>query len=181
MTIREKSGAHQVFIAVGSNLGNRIRSCRLGVDLLSEAGDVRVVKHSRYYYSAPLDYTEQPWFINAVFQAVTEIGPYGLIEGLKAAETEAGRVQTGIRFGPRVLDLDLIFYDNLVIHTPQLTLPHPRMHQRAFVLKPLSEIAPRLIHPVLGLTAEKLLEDDSVAVQQCIAVENKVIDKKAFA
>ncbi|MFW6081850.1 MAG: 2-amino-4-hydroxy-6-hydroxymethyldihydropteridine diphosphokinase [Desulfosalsimonas sp.] len=181
MTIREKSGAHQVFIAVGSNLGNRIRSCRLGVDLLSEAGDVRVIKHSRYYYTAPLDYTEQPWFINAVFQAVTEIGPYELIERLKAAETAAGRADGEIKFGPRVLDLDLIFYDNLVINTPQLTVPHPRMHQRAFVLKPLGDIAPQLIHPVLGLTAGELLKDDLVASQQCIAVENKVIDKKAFA
>lgn len=181
MTNRANSGTHQAYIAVGANLGDRIKGCRQGVELLCEAGDIMVINHSRYYYSAPMGYTDQPWFVNAVFQAVTEFAPHELLTRLKAAEAAAGRVQGGIRFGPRVLDLDLIFYDDSVIDAPELTVPHPRMHQRAFVLKPLCDIAPKLIHPVLGRTISDLLGDDAVADQQCFAVENKVIDKKAFA
>lgn len=181
MTAVASNGMHTAYIAVGANLGDRIAGCRKGVDLLTGSGDITVVKHSRYYYSAPVDYTEQPWFVNAVFQAVTELDPALLFQRLKNAESAAGRKQGEVRFGPRVLDLDLIFYDDAVINTTELIVPHPRMNQRAFVLMPLCDIAPNLVHPVLGFTVSELLADAAVAGQQCFAVDNKGIDKKASA
>lgn len=181
MTTGASKGMHTAYIALGANLGDRVAGCMRGVDLLTGTGEITLVKHSRYYYSAPVDYTDQPWFVNAVFQAVTDLDPVMLLRRLKKAESAAGRQQAEVRFGPRVLDLDLILYDDAVINTPDLIVPHPRMNQRAFVLMPLCDIAPDLVHPVVGLTVSELLADTVVASQQCFAVNNKGIDKKASA
>lgn len=168
--------AQTVYIAVGANLGDRIAGCRRGVELLSESSDIRVIQHSPYYYSEPVGFANQPWFVNAVFQASTALDPYRLLAELKNAERAAGRQQGGIRFGPRVVDLDLIFYDEKIIQTAELTVPHPRMHERAFVLRPLCDIAPDLIHPVLGRNVADLLADNASG-QQCFGVYDKLIDK----
>ncbi|MFP4649817.1 MAG: 2-amino-4-hydroxy-6-hydroxymethyldihydropteridine diphosphokinase, partial [Desulfobacterales bacterium] len=109
---------HTVYIAVGANLGDRIAGCRRGVELLSGSADLKVIHHSPYYYSEPVGFAEQPWFVNAVFQASTALDPYALLAELKKAEKAAGRQEGGIRFGPRIVDLDLIFYDEKIIQTP---------------------------------------------------------------
>ncbi len=171
---------HTVYIAVGANLGDRIAGCRRGVELLSESTDLKVIQHSAYYYSEPVGFADQPWFVNAVFKASTALEPYTLLTELKKAEKAAGRQQDGIRFGPRVVDLDLIFYDDRVIRTSGLIVPHPRMHERAFVLRPLCDIAPDLVHPVFGRRVADLLADNASG-QQCFEVYDKLIDKTAFA
>ncbi|MFW6080453.1 MAG: 2-amino-4-hydroxy-6-hydroxymethyldihydropteridine diphosphokinase [Desulfosalsimonas sp.] len=171
---------HTVYIAVGANLGDRIAGCTRGVERLCQSPAIKVIEHSPYYYSAPVGFTDQPWFVNAVFQASTSLEPLTLLKRLKKAEAEAGRQQGGIRFGPRVVDLDLIFYDEKIIQTPWLTVPHPRMHERAFVLRPLCDIAPDLIHPVFNRNVSDLLADNA-AGQQCFAVGDKLIDKTVSA
>ncbi|MFO7839093.1 MAG: 2-amino-4-hydroxy-6-hydroxymethyldihydropteridine diphosphokinase [Desulfosalsimonadaceae bacterium] len=169
------------YIAVGANLGDRIAGCRNGVSLLTDSGDIAVIEHSPYYYSAPVGYTDQPWFVNAVFKASTSLDPVLLLTRLKMAEAASGRRRGGVRLGPRVLDLDLIFYNDAVIRTPELIVPHPRMHQRAFVLRPLCDIAPELVHPVLGRPVSRLLAEAATSNDRCFALEDKVIDKTVSA
>jgi len=155
------------YIAVGANLGDREAACRQGAEMLSGNPDIRIFAHSFYYETAPMGYDDQPWFVNAVFGVETGLDPEQLLARLKEAENRAGRDRGTIRFGPRVLDLDLIFYKNEIIHTPDLVVPHPRMHQRAFVLRPLADIAPELIHPKLGRSVRDLLADPAIADQDC--------------
>lgn len=177
MMVTASENVHTAYLAVGANLGDRVSGCRRGVDLLEEAGDVKVVEHSPYYYSAPMHYTKQPWFVNAVFEVATALDPVSLLARLKTIETAAGRRKGGIRFGPRMLDLDLIFYEDAVIRTHEIIVPHPRMHERAFVLRPLCDIAPDLVHPVLGRAVRELLSGISAAEQKCYALDDKVFDK----
>ncbi|MCF8024248.1 MAG: 2-amino-4-hydroxy-6-hydroxymethyldihydropteridine diphosphokinase [Desulfobacteraceae bacterium] len=158
---------HIAYIAVGANLGDRVAACRQGAEMLSKNPDLRIFVHSPYYETAPLGYDDQPWFVNAVFGVETGLEPEQLLGRLKEAENRAGRDRSTIRFGPRVLDLDLIFYENEIIHSPDLVVPHPRMHQRAFVLRPLADIAPELIHPKLGRSVRDLLSDPVIADQGC--------------
>lgn len=158
---------HIAYIAVGANLGDRVAACRQGAKMLVENRDMRIFAHSPYYETAPMGYDDQPWFVNAVFGVETGLEPAQLLARLKEAENRAGRDRGTIRFGPRVLDLDLIFFENEIIHSPDLVVPHPRMHQRAFVLRPLADIAPELIHPKLGRSVRELLADPGIAAQGC--------------
>lgn len=146
-------GAHLVYFGLGSNLGERDRNLQAALDAL--AGVVRLTAASSVYDTAPLLITDQPRFHNAVCAGFTSLTPLDLLHTIKALETTLGRAQ-GVRFGPRLIDIDLLFYDQLVIETPELTLPHPRLIERAFVLAPLAEIAPDLIHPVLHVTISSL-------------------------
>ena len=169
----EGKNTHTAYIAVGANLGDRIAGCREGILRLAENGDVEIVHHSPYYYTEPVDYTDQPWFVNAVCCVHTCLDPRTLLGRLKAVEAAAGR-SAGVRFGPRLLDLDLVFYEHVVIQTPDLVIPHPRMHQRAFVLRPLHDIAPDLIHPVFRTRISGMLSDPEVAGQACYRDEDEV-------
>lgn len=164
---------HTAYIAVGANLGDRIAGCREGVMRLAERGDVEIVHHSPYYYTEPVDYADQPWFVNAVCRVHTCLAPRFLLGRLKAVEATAGRNSGAVRFGPRVLDLDLIFYDQAVMQTRDLVVPHPRMHQRAFVLRPLYDIAADLVHPVFRTCIREMLNDPEVAGQACFRVEDE--------
>lgn len=137
--------AHLVYFGLGSNLGERDRNLQTALDAL--AGVVRLTAVSSVYDTAPLLITDQPRFHNAVCAGYTSLAPLALLHALKGLEETLGRIQ-GIRFGPRLIDIDLLFYDQLVLETPELTLPHPRLKERAFVLAPLAEIAPDLMHPV---------------------------------
>ncbi|HUF40289.1 MAG TPA: 2-amino-4-hydroxy-6-hydroxymethyldihydropteridine diphosphokinase [Anaerolineales bacterium] len=143
-----------VFIALGSNLGKRDRNLAAARRLL--AGAVRMTEPSSIIETEPWGYTDQPAFLNQVVRGETDLAPAALLAELKSIERRMGRTET-FRFGPRLIDLDLLYYDDLVIEQPGLSIPHPRLHERVFVLRPLAEIAPGWIHPVSGQTHLEML------------------------
>ena len=149
---------HRVYLSVGSNLGDKLANCMAGITALTESGQCTLQALSRFYRTSPVDYTDQDWFVNAAAEISTPMPPDALLAELLAIQQRMGRKTNAIRFGPRVLDLDILLFDDRVLQTPQLTLPHPRMHKRAFVLQPICDIDPTIIHPVLGTTMGALLE-----------------------
>lgn len=144
-----------VYIGIGSNLGNREQNCLKAIALLTE-NNITVTKQSSLYETEPWGVKDQPGFINMAAEAEADFTPEHLLEILKDIEKEMGRKETH-RWGPRTIDLDILLYNDLVINTPELTIPHNLMHEREFMLRPLSEIAPDAIHPVLGKTIKELL------------------------
>jgi len=151
--------SHISYISVGSNLGHKLENCRKGVASLTSSPDIRLIDQSPIYRTEPVDYRDQDWFVNYVVKIGCGLDPLSLLKFLKSIEQEAGRVRHTVRFGPRVLDLDIILYDNVVMDDPRLTIPHPRMHKRRFVLKPICDIDPEINHPVLQQTMFSLLEN----------------------
>lgn len=143
-----------VYIGIGSNLGDRKGNCLKAVTLLSECGLI-VRKQSSFYETEPWGLRDQPEFINMAVEAETGLEPLKLLELLKNTEKQMGRNES-VRWGPRVIDLDILFYDDLVIDTPELKMPHPFMNERDFVLRPLAEIAPEKKHPELKKTVREL-------------------------
>ena len=148
---------HIAIISVGSNIGDKLGNCRQGIDNLVESDQATLVKMSRFYRTSPVDYKEQDWFVNAAVQIETTLEPRDLLAFLQAIQLQAGRSKGGIRFGPRILDLDIIFYDCLVVKIPALEIPHPRMHKRRFVLQPICDIDPDIVHPLLNMSVKSLL------------------------
>lgn len=146
----------EVFIGIGSNLGDRLGNCRLAVQRLQAHPGLEVRKVSSGYETEPVD-AEGGWFVNGVVMAEASFDPFELLAVLKGIEREMGRPTLEKRGEPRTIDLDILLYGQAVIETPSLIIPHPRMHERRFVLLPLREIAPRVRHPLLKLTAEELL------------------------
>jgi len=145
--------SHVVALGLGSNLGDRLAQLRFAaVELLESLGDLRF---SSIFETEPVHVTDQPDFLNACCTGRTSLSPRALLRALQTTERAAGR-EDGERYGPRTLDLDLLLYDDTVIDEPGLRVPHPRMHERAFVLVPLLELLPEWRHPVLGLTVSEL-------------------------
>jgi len=144
-----------VFLGLGSNLGDRAASLARAQERLHARG-FRTTARSSLYLTEPVGGPHQGWYLNAVLQGETTLGPEELLAASLEVEGELGRVR-GERFGPRTIDIDLLLYGTERREGPGLTLPHPRLHERLFVLAPLAEIAPTVLHPVLGLTAAELL------------------------
>jgi len=147
---------HTVHIGIGSNIGNRQRNCREAIRQLGSRG-VKVVKEAAMIETEPWGVADQPRFINMAVEAETDMTPDRLISLLKDIEVSMGRTES-VRWGPRLIDLDILFYDDLIIDSPGLKIPHPRLHERAFVLVPLSEIAPEKVHPVLKKSMRELCD-----------------------
>ncbi len=143
-----------VYLALGTNLGQRLEN--LDQALKHLACEINIRKCSSIYETPPWGVTEQPRFLNQVIQGTTLLPPHALLDFLKKIERKMGRVEM-VRFGPRVIDLDILLYDERRVNTPRLQIPHPRMHERAFVLVPLVEIEPTLVIPGQRQTIADLL------------------------
>jgi len=144
-----------VYLGLGSNLGDRLENLRRAIEELRAAG-VAVCRGSSVYESEPVDYTAQPRFLNAVVEAETELMPRQLLHRLQRIESRLGR-RRGRRRGPRTIDIDILLFGDHVMHTAALTIPHPRLAERRFVLQPLCELAGGLRHPVNRQTVSALL------------------------
>lgn len=148
---------HIAYLSVGSNLGDKLANCLNGIDALVADEATVLVGKSPFYRTAPVDYQDQDWFINAVVQITTRHHPTTLLAMLKTIQARLGRREHRIRFGPRVLDLDILLFNQEVIQLPELIIPHPRMHKRRFVLQPICDIDPQIVHPVSGRSMQELL------------------------
>jgi len=146
--------AYTVFISLGSNLGDRRENLRAAMAALPPT--VRVTAQSPVYQTAPWGYADQPDFLNQVVEGETELSPRELLVHLKSLESRLGREKT-FRYGPRQIDLDILFYADFIVEESDLQIPHPRLHERAFVLVPLADLAPDWVHPRLGLEVQALL------------------------
>ena len=145
----------EVYLGLGSNLGDREANLRRALELLTAYG-VKVQQLSPIYETEPVDAPDSGPFLNAVCQAETPLDPQALLRTAKAIEEALGR-SSGPRNAPRAIDIDILLYGDLVLDTPELTIPHPRMADRAFVLAPLADIAVGIMHPVLGKTVQEML------------------------
>ncbi len=146
--------AHHVYLALGSNIGNRQENLSIALQRLHEIVDID--KISSVYETEPVGYLDQPRFLNMVCYGQTVCSPHELLRKIKAIEEALGR-EPSFRNAPRPIDIDILLYDNLCLETEHLTIPHPRMSERAFVLVPLVEIAPTVVEPRSGKTAQELL------------------------
>ena len=150
---------HIAYISIGSNIGDKIQNCRKGIEGLDACGKVKLIKRSRLYRTSPVDFEDQDWFVNAAVKIATSLDPRALLNAIKQIQANAGRKTNPIRFGPRILDLDIIFYDDAVLKVPGLEIPHSRMHKRRFVLQPMCDIDPFIVHPLLKKDIRSLLDE----------------------
>jgi 2-amino-4-hydroxy-6-hydroxymethyldihydropteridine diphosphokinase len=146
---------YQVYLALGTNLGNQRQNLKQALQKLPP--QVTVQATSRLYKTAPAYKVDQPAFLNLVVKGQTRLSPPDLLAHLKLIEDEMGRQQT-VRYGPRLIDLDILFFDDWVLNTPDLQIPHPRLAERGFVLYPLADIAANLVHPIYQKTIGELIE-----------------------
>lgn len=145
---------HIVYLALGSNMGNRAANLKEAIAALPPQMEVKA--RSKVYETPPWGFAEQEKFLNQVVKVDTYVQPEALMKHLKRLEVALGR-KPSFQNGPRLIDIDILFYDNLVLETPTITIPHPRAHERGFVLMPLMDVAPDLMHPVKGRSVRDLL------------------------
>lgn len=148
-----------IIIALGANLsshfGTPYQTLEAAKTALRDAGLI-IEREARYWLTQPVPVSDQPWFHNTVVSVKTDLGPYELLSKLHDIENEFGRIRS-VRNAPRIIDLDLIAYDEQILNKPELIVPHPRMHKRAFVLLPLKEITEQWEHPVLGVNLDQMI------------------------
>ena len=147
----------QVYLSLGSNRGDRAANLRRATEELGKPG-VEVQRVSSFYKTEPVDFGPQAWFLNCAVEALTKLMPMQLLKAVKSVERALGR-RPGVSKGPRPIDIDILLYENVVVRTAALTIPHERMNERRFVLIPLRELAPAARHPVSRRTVTEMLQD----------------------
>ncbi len=149
---------HIAYIGIGSNLSDPFRQCEKAISEILKVDCHKLLAKSSFYKTEPLGYALQDWFVNGVVKIETDLEPLSLLQSLKTIEGQLGRKET-FRSGPRVIDLDILFFNEMCIETPELRVPHPRIQERKFVLVPLAEIDANLFHPVFKKTIRDLLNE----------------------
>ncbi len=153
-----KIDQHIVYLSIGSNIGDKKKNLNTAAAVLNQHDKMEVVDVSRFYKTEPQNFIDQDWFVNAALKIKTVLSPEDLIAVIKTLEKDLDKDGKPFRFGPRIIDIDIVYYDNLILKTDQLEIPHPRMHERCFVLIPICDIGAHTIHPVLNLRSDELLK-----------------------
>lgn len=146
------------FIGIGSNIGDKIENCIMAIDMIDKINGCSVIKRSSFYRTEPVGFKDQNWFVNCVIMIDTVFSPFVLLQKLQEIEDIMGR-ERRIKWGPRIIDLDILIFDGLIIRDKILTIPHPLMHKRRFVLVPMNQLAPDLVHPIFNKTIRELLSN----------------------
>ena len=149
-----------VYLSLGSNIGDRVGYIQQATSLLGACENINIVSTSSFYETEPWGMNSENWFVNAVIQITTTLEPEQLLKECQRIENQLGRkrIENAETYSDRTIDIDIIFYDNLIINTPILTIPHKHLHKRVFMLIPMLEIAPDFVHPFFGKTVENLYE-----------------------
>jgi 2-amino-4-hydroxy-6-hydroxymethyldihydropteridine diphosphokinase len=149
---------HIAYIGIGSNLGDKLNHCEKAISEILKINRHKLLAKSPFFKTQPVGYTSQDWFVNGVIKIKTDLEALELLRTLKTIESQLGRMKT-FRWGPRTIDLDILFFDDVEIHTEELQIPHPHIQDRQFVLIPLAEIDRNLVHPGLKKTVHELLNN----------------------
>ncbi|MDI6703952.1 MAG: 2-amino-4-hydroxy-6-hydroxymethyldihydropteridine diphosphokinase [bacterium] len=156
------------YISLGSNVGNKKKNIERALELIKDIDKVEISKVSSLYHTEPVGVKDQDWFLNCCAEIEVSLSPKGLLSALQDIENRLGR-EEGIRWGPRIIDIDILLYDALEISSKDLKIPHPYLDKRRFVLIPLREIAEKIKHPTLNLTIKELLNNlDDVSIVEKI-------------
>jgi len=162
---------HIAYLSIGSNLGDTVLNCEKSIDLLDNSDKISVSEISGFYKTEPMDFLDQNFFVNLAVKINTSLKPDELLHVLQYLQEKMGQGEKEIRFGPRIIDYDIIFYDRLILSSDHLEIPHPRMHLRKFVLQPLCDIAPDFKHPESSSPLHVLLNEISDENQECIRIK----------
>ena len=149
---------HIAYIGIGSNVGDKLHHCERAISEILKIDRHKLLAKSSLFKTQPIGYTSQDWFVNGVIKIETDLEAPELLRTLKTIESQLGRIET-FRWGPRTIDLDILFFDDVEIHTEDLQIPHPLIQNRQFVLIPMAEIDRNLIHPVFKKTIRELLDN----------------------